>query len=98
MGKLIQSKIVCTLGPATDSKEKIKDLFEAGMNIARLNFSHSTHEYHEQVFHNIREVSDKIAVLMDIQGPKIRIGELSKPFNVAPGETLVSKYKNTIIE
>ncbi len=86
MGKLIQSKIVCTLGPATDSKEKIQELITAGMNVARLNFSHGTHEYHESVINTIRSVSDSVAILCDIQGPKIRIGELEAPFSVAPDD------------
>jgi len=86
MGKLIQSKIVCTLGPASDSKEKLQELIEAGMNVARLNFSHGSYAYHEKVFTTIREVSHSVAILCDIQGPKIRIGELEKPFSVVPND------------
>ena len=86
MGKLIQSKIVCTLGPATDSKEKIHELIDAGMNVARLNFSYGTHDYHKKVIENIRSVSDSVAILCDIQGPKIRIGDLEAPFSVAPDD------------
>ncbi len=96
MGKLIQSKIICTLGPISDTKEKITELFEAGMNVARLNFSHSTHEYHKKVIDTIRSVSDSIAILCDIQGPKIRIGNLSKPFIVAPGDFLTITTEDII--
>ncbi|MHA1110111.1 MAG: pyruvate kinase [Promethearchaeota archaeon] len=96
MGKLIQSKIVCTLGPATDSSEKIKELIDAGMNVARLNFSHGTHDYHKNLIENIRNVSDSVAILCDIQGPKIRIGELESPFSVTPGDIINITTENII--
>ncbi|MBN2154588.1 MAG: pyruvate kinase [Candidatus Lokiarchaeota archaeon] len=86
MGKLIESKIVCTLGPATDTKEKIRELIDAGMNIARLNFSHGSHTYHENVIKTIREISDSTAILCDIQGPKIRIGKLLEPTMLIQGD------------
>lgn len=88
MGKLIQSKIVCTLGPVSDSKEQIKELIGAGMNVARLNFSHGSHEYHKNIIENIRSVSDSVAILCDIQGPKIRIGDLKAPFTVSPNDII----------
>jgi pyruvate kinase len=96
MGKLIQSKIVCTLGPATDSKEEIKALVSAGMNVARLNFSHGTHEYHEKVIKTIREVSNSVAILCDITGPKLRIGELEESFSVNPEEHIKITTKTVI--
>jgi len=74
------TKIVCTLGPATNTKEKIKQLVEHGMNVARLNFSHGSHKDHAEVIQYIREVAKEcqqsIPVLMDLQGPKIRVGRL----------------------
>lgn len=75
-----RTKIVCTLGPASESPEIIEQMVEAGMNVARLNFSHGTHENHGQLIKTIREISKKtskpVAILQDIQGPKIRIGDL----------------------
>lgn len=75
-----RTKIVATIGPACDSKEMIKNLIQAGVNVFRLNFSHGTHEVHTQVIKNIREVSKEldsvIAILQDVQGPKIRIGKV----------------------
>jgi pyruvate kinase len=71
-----QSKIVCTLGPASHSREQIKILAETGMDVARINFSHGTPEYKESLFNTIREVEPNLAILCDIQGPKIRIGQV----------------------
>ena len=73
-----RAKIVCTLGPATGSLEQITALVESGMDVARLNFSHGTHADHEKAYRMVREASDKVgravAVLADLQGPKIRLG------------------------
>ena len=75
-----RTKIVCTLGPATESRERIRALADAGMDVARLNFSHGTHEWHAERFRLVREVERDIgrplSVLQDLPGPKIRIGEL----------------------
>jgi pyruvate kinase len=75
------SKIVCTIGPATRSPRMIRKLIEAGMDVARLNFSHGTHEEHAQSIAMIREASGTfkkpIAILADLQGPKIRTGALA---------------------
>ncbi|MBB6445690.1 pyruvate kinase [Bacillus benzoevorans] len=71
-----KTKIVCTIGPASESVEKLMQLMEAGMNVARLNFSHGNHEEHAQRIQNIREASKKtgknIAILLDTKGPEIR--------------------------
>lgn len=75
-----RTKIVCTIGPAVASKERLRDLIEAGMNVARLNCSHGDWESRAQWFSWIRELSPKIApvaILADLQGPKFRIGELT---------------------
>ena len=73
-----RTKIICTIGPASNSEEKIEALIHAGMNVARLNFSHGTHEDHLAVAKKIRKVSEKlrkpVAILQDLQGPKIRSG------------------------
>lgn len=68
-------KIVATLGPASNSKEMLKNLIDAGVDIFRLNFSHGTHDEKEELFKRIREVSEYIGILADIQGPKIRVGQ-----------------------
>lgn len=75
------SKIVCTIGPATRSPRMIRKLIQAGMDVARLNFSHGTHEEHAQGIAMLREASvalqKPIAILADLQGPKIRTGALA---------------------
>ncbi len=76
------TKIVCTIGPASRNYKMIKDLIKKGMNVARLNFSHGTHEEHQQAIENIRKASLKtgkvVAILQDLGGPKIRIGKIRK--------------------
>ncbi len=86
-----KAKIICTIGPASDSLEMLTKLAEAGMNIARLNFSHGTHEEHLQKIKRIRKVSKltgkTIAILQDLQGPKIRIGTFENPpIQLVPGD------------
>ncbi len=75
-----RTKIVCTIGPATNSEERLEQLMLAGMNVARLNFSHGTYPEHELVLNRIRTISARlgyaIAILQDLQGPKIRTGTL----------------------
>ncbi|MHB8931327.1 MAG: pyruvate kinase [Melioribacteraceae bacterium] len=81
--KFAKTKILATIGPATDSKEKLEALIDAGCNAFRLNFSHGNLNYFEKVFNSINELciskSLPIPILIDLQGPKIRIGELEKP-------------------
>src|SRR5215470_11123367 len=73
-----RTKIVCTIGPASDSEEMIAKLIAAGMNVARLNFSHGTPEYQRDLIRRIKRVrkalNKPVAILQDLQGPKIRIG------------------------
>src|SRR5213083_1210361 len=75
-----RTKIVCTIGPASSSEERLEQLMRAGMNVARLNFSHGTHSDHAIVIERVRTISARlgrpIAILQDLQGPKIRTGEL----------------------
>jgi pyruvate kinase len=75
-----RAKIVCTLGPATDSPAAIDRLLRAGMDVARLNFSHGTHAEHARQIAAVRAASRRhekpIAILADLQGPKIRTGAL----------------------
>nr|MDO8114527.1 pyruvate kinase [Candidatus Sigynarchaeota archaeon] len=73
---ITKSKIVCTLGPASSTPEMIKALAERGMDIARLNFSHGTQESKEALFKLIRDTCPDLGIMTDIQGPKIRIGQI----------------------
>ncbi|MFB6375361.1 MAG: pyruvate kinase, partial [Bradymonadaceae bacterium] len=87
-----RAKIVCTLGPASSSKEVIRKMVEAGMDVARLNFSHGTHEDHRQIYETVREVSKEVgrsvAILQDLQGPKIRVGTFeSGPIQLEDGDS-----------
>ncbi|HSK00913.1 MAG TPA: pyruvate kinase [Kofleriaceae bacterium] len=77
-----RAKIVCTLGPATATPERVGELIDAGMSVARLNFSHGTHEDHAKVLAIVRAEAERrgkaIAVLLDLQGPKIRTGRFAE--------------------
>jgi pyruvate kinase len=77
-----RAKIVCTLGPATSSQEQITSLVQSGMDVARLNFSHGAHADHEIAYKRVREASDHtghaVAILADLQGPKIRLGTFAE--------------------
>lgn len=77
-----KTKIVCTLGPATDQEEVLEAMVLEGMNVARLNFSHGTYEGHAKNIQRVRELSEKhktpVAVLLDTKGPEIRTGELKE--------------------
>lgn len=88
-----KTKIVCTIGPISESKEMIIKLVNAGMNVARLNMSHSTQELHAQRIAIIREVSKElgvpIGILADLQGPKIRIGTLKEKVFLEPGNQFI---------
>src|ERR671930_2075138 len=93
------TKIVCTIGPASSGAEQLEKLVAAGMDVARLNFSHGTHAEHEEVIRRLREGEERwgrpIAILQDLQGPKIRLGtfgpaggaridlEAGKPFTLS---------------
>ncbi len=85
-----RAKIVATIGPASESEQVLESLINAGMNVARLNFSHGTHEQHEAKVSAIRAVSKKmgvpVGILQDLQGPKIRVGKLTAPLQLSVGE------------
>jgi pyruvate kinase len=73
-----RAKIVCTIGPASSDEATIEALIRAGMNVARLNFSHGSHEDHRGVYETVRRVAQRldtpVAILQDLQGPKMRVG------------------------
>jgi len=87
-----RAKIVCTLGPAVESIEKITELIDAGMNMARLNLSHGSHDEHQKRLDLVRAAAKKankaVAILVDLQGPKIRLGKFSSgPHELSRGDT-----------
>ena len=84
-----KAKIVATIGPASHKEEILERLVHAGMNVARMNFSHGTHEQHAERIALIRKVSGRlgvpIGILQDLQGPKIRVGELPEIIQLSEG-------------
>lgn len=84
------TKIVCTIGPSTGSWDALAELAQAGMNLARLNMSHGDHQSHLQVIRNLKSLSKKLAhpvsILMDLQGPEIRTGELAESLDLKTGD------------
>ena len=89
-GSFRSTKIVSTLGPATDSAEMIGKLIDAGVNVFRLNMSHAPHDWVRRVFNDIRAESAKrnrfTGILMDTQGPAIRTGDIASPLDLKPGQ------------
>ena len=86
-----RAKIVATLGPATSSYDNIRSIIEAGVNVARMNLSHGTYDVHEEVYRNVRQAAADagvpVAVLVDLQGPKIRLGKFENgPHELAEGD------------
>lgn len=88
-----KTKIVATIGPASQDEDILEKLIESGMNVARMNFSHGTHEEHAERIVRIRRVAEKlgrsVGILQDLQGPKIRIGQLDEPIQLTEGETVI---------
>ena len=72
-----KTKIICTLGPASRDEKILEQMLKNGMNVARLNFSHGTHEYHKETIEMFRKVRDKLnvpaAIMLDTKGPEIRL-------------------------
>src|SRR5271170_6138134 len=89
MPSLRRAKLVCTLGPACDTLDGLRALIAAGMDVARLNFSHGTHEEHGARLSRVRQASElerkSVAVLQDLCGPKIRTGTFPRKFDLPSG-------------
>lgn len=87
-----KAKIIATIGPSSDGEVMLERLIKAGVNVARLNFSHGTHEEHAERIKTIRAIAERlrvsVGILQDLQGPKIRIGNLSVPMQLAKGENV----------
>ena len=93
-----KTKIIATIGPATSSKKKIKSLIEKGVTVCRLNFSHLSHEEAQKLVSKIKEINQETgshtAILADLQGPKIRVGDFEKPIKIKKGSEIVFSTKN----
>jgi len=92
-----KTKIICTIGPSSNTKEMIEKMREKGMNIARLNFSHGTHEDHLKVINAIKEVNKNlevpIGIMLDTKGPEIRIGKFKEPITLKDNEKILITTK-----
>ena len=91
---LPKTKVVCTIGPASDTPQTIRELISSGMRIARLNFSHGTHSDHGKKIHTIRKIAEDlgkpVAILQDLGGPKIRVGHIPDPgVRIEPGQAII---------
>ena len=77
-----KTKIVCTMGPATEDENVLRELIKAGMNVARFNFSHGSHDYHRAGVERVRRVSKElgmpVAIMLDTKGPEVRTGVLER--------------------
>ena len=97
-----KTKIVCTVGPATESEETLRELMKSGMDVARFNFSHSDYEVDEKRFHIIRKISDElglhVATMLDTKGPEIRLKEFEddKPVYVKDGEEFTLTVRDVV--
>ncbi len=89
---MMRTKVVATMGPAASTPEVVTDLVRAGMDIARINMSHGNHEHHRRGMRLVREASLKtgrpVAIMVDLQGPKLRIGHLDEPVHLYDGSTV----------
>ncbi len=83
-----KTKIVATVGPASSSEEKLKELIQGGVDVLRLNFSHGTMEGHGRILKNIRDISNEVGVMMDTQGPEIRLSEIEEDTILKAGDTV----------
>ena len=87
-----KTKIIATVGPSIHSKEAINEIIDAGANVLRLNFSHGSNDEYKQIVDWARSSNKKIAIMQDIQGPKIRTGHLEKSFDLSQGAKIVEKH------
>ena len=93
-----KTKIIATIGPTTSSKEMLKKIISKGVNVCRLNFSHLTHDDAKEIISNIKEINQELhvhtAILADLQGPKIRVGEFKNPLNLVKGNEVIFSTKD----
>ena len=95
-----KTKIVCTIGPTSNTREKLWRLADEGMNVARMNMSHGDHASHKAVIDLIKEYNklnkNSIAIMLDTKGPEVRSGDLTEPIDMVRGElpSLISFLPN----
>ena len=91
-----KTKIIATIGPSTSSKEMLRKIIQRGVNVCRINFSHVSHSEAKEIIDNIKEVNKQIhahtAILADLQGPKIRVGNFEKPIKIKKGSYISVSY------
>jgi len=96
-----RTKIVCTIGPASESEEVLERLVLAGMDVARLNFAHGTHEEHARVIQRIRDLDAKlgkpVAIIQDLPGPKIRLGDFEGGGGAPANGGRVCRYEPALL-
>jgi pyruvate kinase len=97
-----KAKIVATIGPSCDEEDSLGRLIDAGLDVARLNFSHGTHQSHGEIIARIRRLSEEhnkpITILQDLQGPKLRVGRLPEGgIELKSGQTLILKPVDEMI-
>lgn len=92
-GKFNKTKIVATIGPATSSEEMLEKIIHAGVDVCRLNFSHGAYELHQEVIDRVRNINQRlgcnVALLQDLQGPKLRIGKVDGEFILHEGDSIL---------
>lgn len=95
-----RTKIICTIGPATEDYQSIKQLYQAGMNVARLNMSHCDHKTAKKIISRIKKLNEKIdhpvGILLDTQGPEIRTGDTSQVVDLEPGQLVSFTIRDEI--
>ena len=96
-----RTKIICTIGPETEKFDQLLKLAENGMNIARLNLSHGTHEWHKKIIKFIRTINNKgiysISILLDTKGPEVRTGDLKHEIELNKGDLFVFTVRKEIV-
>jgi len=97
---MLRTKIVCTIGPATSSEERIRGLVAGGLDMARINMSHGSHEDHRLAVDRIRaaarEAGRPVPILVDLSGPKIRVGVLDEPIELVEGAEVVIAPEDSV--
>ncbi|MDH5402824.1 MAG: pyruvate kinase [Candidatus Heimdallarchaeota archaeon] len=91
-----KGSIVGTIGPASDTPEMLEKLIDVGLDVVRLNLSHGTHDDHRKRFETIRDVNDQIPILMDLSGPKIRVGQMEKAVTLEKDQSLIITSENVV--
>ncbi len=95
-----KTKIICTIGPASDSELTLKEMFQAGLNVCRLNFSHGTHEEHKIRIQRIKKIREElkmpVAIMLDTKGPEIRLGKFEKPVKVKQAQKFIFSTRDII--